>query len=48
MSFDDFVTSFDFLWVCHLEPDAVSEQISLARVCNSVCTDAAYVVHWLT
>jgi len=32
MSFEDFVRSFDFLWVCHLEPDAVAKEIALAKV----------------
>ena len=33
MSFEDYLMNFDFLWVCHLEPDAVAEQISRAKVC---------------
>jgi len=33
MAFEDFLRSFDFLWVCHLEPDAVAEEISRAKVC---------------
>jgi len=37
MSFEDFVMIFDFLWVCHLEPDAVAEEISSANVCTMIC-----------
>lgn len=31
MSYEDWVSNFDFLWLCHLEPDAVSEEISQAK-----------------
>lgn len=34
MSFEDFVASFDFLWLCHLEPDAVAAEIADAKVIN--------------
>ena len=28
MSFEDFMDHFHFLWICHLEPDNVSQRIS--------------------
>jgi len=37
MSFEDFLMNFDFVWVCHLEPDTVSEEIATENVCTMLC-----------
>jgi hypothetical protein len=45
MCFEDFLANFEIVWICHLEPDAVSREIAMAKVAQlilywklSVCT----------
>ena len=45
MSFEDFLKEFDRLWVCHLEPDTVAEEIFSTNVCTMLyilCTTQTF------
>lgn len=47
MSFEDFLMNFDFLWVCHLEPDAISEEIAMENH-QAMWESTKYMSEWIS